>query len=659
MKIFIAIVLLAPLFAQSPVPGTEPSTAPSIAPPTARSAATPVPDDEQWLTGSIDLGYRWRTGVAGSFETYRSVVNLGSGPKLLGTEFTMIDPKKRLFDRLEVRAYDWGGDPYSTLHVNAKKSRLYEFNAEYRNIAYFNNLPSFADPLFARGIVLNEQSFDTHRRFTSLQLDLLPGNWFIPYLAFDRDADTGTGVNAFVTGGNEYAVPTKIRNSVNTYRGGVRLELHRFHVTVEQGGTTFKDDQNVYSTSGTNFGNNSTPLIGQTLNLTGLSQAYGIRGTGVYTKGMATANPFSWLDLYGQILYGNSNNQVHYRDYETGNLADISQLLFYTSQQYLLSAEAKLPHTSASVGAEFRPLQRVRILQSWLTDRLSGSSSATSTGTNTAAGLRLGNSLASNYNQEQVDILWDIFPKMTLRGGYRYVWGDASDVILPLSELTGFERGRLRQNTGIAGVNYRASQKLSLNGLVESSRSGGTYFRTSLYNYQKVRMQARYKITPSLQLAGDVNLLKNQNPTAGSHYDYSGHQESLSVTWSPTALKSLSFQGNYTRSTVRSTISYLIPQTLTPELDAYRENGHIVSILLDGNLKAFGKIAKLSGGGSFVISSGSRPTSYFQPFLKVVVPVNKQLAWVSEWHYYGFAESFFIFENFRTNLFTTGVRFTR
>src|SRR5450432_4017888 len=112
---------------------------------------------EDWLQGSVDVGYRWQPGVGGSMETYRSVVNLGSGPKLLGTEFTILDPKKRLFDRVDVRAYDWGGDPYSTLHVDAVKKKLYDFRADYRNIAYFNDLPSFADPLLARGISIDEQ----------------------------------------------------------------------------------------------------------------------------------------------------------------------------------------------------------------------------------------------------------------------------------------------------------------------------------------------------------------------------------------------------------------------------------------------------------------------------------------------------------------------
>src|SRR5215469_2839095 len=54
------------------------------------AAASPVPTGEKWVTGFIELGYRWRTDVGGSKETYRSIVNLGSGLKLIGTEFTVI-----------------------------------------------------------------------------------------------------------------------------------------------------------------------------------------------------------------------------------------------------------------------------------------------------------------------------------------------------------------------------------------------------------------------------------------------------------------------------------------------------------------------------------------------------------------------------------------
>ena len=59
------------------------------------------------------------------------------------------------------------------------------------------------------------------------------------------------------------------------------------------------------------------------------------------------------------------------------------------------------------------------------------------------------------------------------------------------------------------------------------------------------------------------------------------------------------------------------------------------------------------------ISSGSRPTSYYQPVVKLWVPLGKHVAWFSNWEYYGYGEAFYLYEGFRTNLVTTGLRLTR
>ena len=294
MRLLLAIVSLLPLSAQeppkppaAPSPAAQAPAAPVPAANKPAEAPSPAPAAEQWLTGSVDVGYRWQTGVGGSFDTYRSFVNLGSGPKLLGADFTIVDPKSRVFDHVHVRASSWGDDPYSTFHMVVKKMKLYQFKVDYRNIAYFDYLPSYADPLLARGIVLNEQSFDTRRRYSSFQLDLLPGNWFMPYLAVDLNSGSGTGATTFVSDGNEFPVPNTLRDRTNLYRGGVHLELRRFHATLEEGGTTFKDDQSVYTAAGSpnNFGNSTTPLFGQKLYLGSLLASYGIRGNSTYSKG--------------------------------------------------------------------------------------------------------------------------------------------------------------------------------------------------------------------------------------------------------------------------------------------------------------------------------------------------------------------------------------
>src|SRR5580698_9054901 len=224
MRAFLAMCVAVPLLAQQPAA----PPVPAVAPTTASDAPSPVPSAEPALSGWIDLGYRWQTGVGGSLDTYRSIINLGSGPKFLGTDFTLADPKHRWFDTIRVRADSWGDEPSSSLHVEAKKSGVYDFNADYRDFAYFNFLPSYADPLFGQGIVLDEESFDTRRKIAALSLDIRPGHWWSPYVGWDHDSSAGVCASVFVTDSNEYPVPNTLRDSTDVYRGGIRFEKPHF-----------------------------------------------------------------------------------------------------------------------------------------------------------------------------------------------------------------------------------------------------------------------------------------------------------------------------------------------------------------------------------------------------------------------------------------------
>jgi len=619
----------------------------------AAATPSPIPKSESFATGWIDLGYRWVSDSGGSFDTYRSLVNLGSGPKLLGTEFTLTHPRHRLFDRLRVRAYNLGGDPYQTVHVDADKSKLYQFSADYRDIVYFDVLPSWADPLFSRGILLNEQAYDTRRKMGNYQLDLLPGSRIIPYLNWEYNSSAGTGTAAFFTDANQFPVPDRQKELTSVYRAGIRFELRRFHATLEQGGTTFKEDQQLLQNSGSaNQGNVSTSVLGQTTDLTGLLAAYGIRGSSIYTRGQFTAEPTPWLDLYGQFLYGQPKNDTNYQQIVTGNLLQFNPLLLYTSQSFLLSSTAKLPHITGTYGAEIRPVSRVRIAASWMTDRLHNAGSAASTTSEL-----LNSGLVNNYSQAEINLFYDATSKLMVRGGYRHVWGDASDAVLPPAGLVSADRASLRRNIGLGGFRYQPAPKLSLTAEAEVGSSGAAYFRTSLYNYQRVRAQTRYQAMKTLTVAAAFSGLLNHNPTPGVHSDYQALQESLSFFWIPG--KAWNLQGTYTRSTVHSTLGYLDPGTLLPETSRYRDNAHTVTALFEMKPSIRGVTPTITAGGSFFISSGSRPTNYYQPIVRIRLPLTKQLAWFSEWRYYGYGEAFYIYEGFRTHMLTTGLRLTR
>jgi hypothetical protein len=652
------------------------ASAQAAAPAQTTSASTtsnPAPNPgNDWFSGWFEVGYRWGSGVGGSLETYRSFVNLGSGPKLLGTEFSITDPKHRLFDQIDVRAYNWGDEPSETLHADVKKKKWYELNADYRDFAYFDNLPSFADPLLSQGVFLDEQAFDTRRHLGSYSLDLLPGNWIVPYLAFERDADSGIGTDTFVSFPNEFPMPFTNADRTNLYRGGVRIEKRHFHVTLEQGGTTFSSSENQYQSpsSPVNYGNNPVPFFGQNIDLQSLADAYGITGSSVYTKGLITVNAGRYLDLYGQYLFSEPQTNVNYTQDANGNFVVENQLLFYTSQGYLLSSAARLPHNSASFGAEARPFKGVRLIENWLTDRLHEAGSANS---GNALGIPTGSpalassvltqeilaaSLASNYNQNEANILYDPWAKLSLRVGYRYVWGRAMDDVLPAADLVSADMAKMRSNVGLVGFTYRPLQKFTLSGSGEFAASGGEYFRTSLYNYQKLTGKARYQATKTLTLSADFLLLNNHDPQPGVDYEFSSHQESLTLLWTPPK-QGWDFEGSYTRATIYSNIGYIEPETFGPQLSLYRDNAHNASTLFHIKLgKSKGPAPQLAAGGSLFISSGSRPTAYYQPQARLTVPWGKRTNLFAQWTYYGYGEAFYLYEGFRTHLVTVGLRFT-
>jgi len=651
MKTWLLLLATVPLAAQD---ATQTPAAPDT------NAVPPVTQTEKMITGSVDLGYRWFSGAGGSLDTYRSVVDFGSGVRLLGLDLSLESAAKKYFDRINARGAGWGGDPYNTAHVDAVRHDWYNFTFDYRNVAYFNFMPSFADPTLANGIFLNQQAFDTHRRMMDFELDLRPGKWLVPYLAYSHDSGFGTGISDFVNGLNSYAVADRPRDASANYRGGVRIELKKFHVTLEQGGTTFKDDQQVF-TSNQNFGNNTTPILGQQLFLNDLTQAYGVRGDSIYSKALLTANPTPWLDIFGEFLYSRPTTDVNYSQFNAGQFVDLTTLLFYASELDVVNAASRQPHTTGTIGFEIRPTKRLRVIESWMTDRLHNASSEALNQqiVTPAAGALLTSftdRLVMNYNREQVDALYDLTSRITLRGGYRYEWGDGLTQGALISGLA-TETGQLKRNVGLAGVSYRAFEKLSFSIDFEGASGDGAYFRTSLQNYQKARIQARYRVKPSLVLAARFTVLNNENPDPAVNYNFLSRDNSLSVTWNPNNGKWVTVTGDYTRATLRSDLSYIVPQDFTSAQSSYRDNVHDASTLVDLLIPGFGgKGPKLGMGGSLLRSSGSRPTQYYQPIMRLTTPTFKHMNWYGEWRYYGFAEPFYLYEGFRANLLTLGVR---
>ena len=179
-----------------------------------------------------------------------------------------------------------------------------------------------------------------------------------------------------------------------------------------------------------------------------------------------------------------------------------------------------------------------------------------------------------NYNQEQIDVLYDLSNRITLHGGWRYVWGDAETLAGELSQTGPFVSGQLKRNTGIGGLTYHALDKLTINLDFEGASSDDIYFRTSLNDYKKGRARARYQVAKALSLQANFQVLNNQNPAQGINYSFQSRDNALSIFWTPDSAKRISLMGEYDRSTLSSNIDYLTLPFLTSSVSQYRDNAH-------------------------------------------------------------------------------------
>jgi len=169
---------------------------------------------------SIEFGDRI-TENSGNAQMYDTLVNLQSGPRLLGQELSMrpITRGGGLFDTLYLSSFGFGGDPYDMARLRIEKSKWYDFVALYRRDHNFFDYNLFANPLtlnpgitncstVAGGAVrpcaaaFNPQADyfytnsphlqDTVRNMGDFNLILFPQSVIRVRLGFERNNNTGT-----------------------------------------------------------------------------------------------------------------------------------------------------------------------------------------------------------------------------------------------------------------------------------------------------------------------------------------------------------------------------------------------------------------------------------------------------------------------------------
>ncbi|MHB8888324.1 MAG: hypothetical protein ACYC46_05850 [Acidobacteriaceae bacterium] len=209
---------------------------------------------------SVDLGGHI-ADYSGSGPMYDTLVNLQSGPRILGhfLEMHAVPGAKHLFfDNLTTSSFGYGGDPNNMTILRMSKGKLYDFRGLFRRDRQYFDYNLLANPLIPATsntyvpALDSPHLFNTVRRMTDVDLTFLPLSVISFRAGYSQNVAEGPSYSS-VHFGADALLLQNWRNSTDTWTAGVDWKAYRKTlVSYDEIITHYKGDTN-WQLAGLNY----------------------------------------------------------------------------------------------------------------------------------------------------------------------------------------------------------------------------------------------------------------------------------------------------------------------------------------------------------------------------------------------------------------------
>jgi hypothetical protein len=248
MGMAIALMMAGTAVAQTPAPD-----------------AAPVVQDGYAIHNTVDLGGHI-ANVTGSGAMYDTLVNIQSGPRVLGQGFTMHaapGTKHELLDDLSAFGSGFGGDPNVYTKLDASKGKVYEFSGFFRRDRLYSDYDLLANPNIPYGLgtpigpsnapvgtylqpQINQSPvmFNIVRRMTDTNLTIAPLSKFTARLGYSHYTMEGPALSPSYTILKYNALLEQYqRNGSDDYLGAIDWKPQpKTKITFEMQANHYKND---------------------------------------------------------------------------------------------------------------------------------------------------------------------------------------------------------------------------------------------------------------------------------------------------------------------------------------------------------------------------------------------------------------------------------
>lgn len=613
------------------------------------------------ITDSFETGYRWSL-VGGDLGMYRSDVNYGNGPRVLGSNLTVNskDGHGNYFDEIVLNTIGLGNDPYQAVTLRIQKNGLYRYDMTWRLDDYYN--PGLT-------VSAGLHQMDTGRRIQDHELTLFPQSNLRFELGYSRNTQTGpalSSIQLFDDRGVAFPYFTDVRRQWNEYRVGLTALFAGFTLTLRHNWEFYKDD-----TPATFTGSEASnvPLDLTTLQTFQRSEPY--HGSNPGWLGNLHASHKLW-GINALMTYVSGSGNFAMDEMATG----LSRFGGAANQQVLMNGTAQRPVFAGDFSASLFPTDKLTVVNNTTVHntRIDGDSYLTqyNNGTGQATTLNF-DFLGVRTVANSTDVNYRLRPWLGFYAGYVY-----SDRQIRLEEafaypqIFGTASSNLYQsdshlNAERLGIRIRPVKAFTVNLDGELGHADHPLATISDRNYHTLGGRVQYR-TRKLQLGAQYRLVYNENaPLNLLSFSSRTRTASASASWAPRDW--LSFDASYTHLHL-DTVGALqffagasFSQLQTAYSSIYVSNIHAANL---GVRFSAGKRADLFVGYTITKDTGDGratqvpagvtdpvqaqldafqtfPLTFQSPMARVSVRISPKVRWNAGYQYYGYGEQFQLF----------------
>ena len=538
------------------------------------------------IHSSIEAGYR-SSVVSGSGDMYDTLVNLQTGPRILGQTLSMhsTDHMGVLFDNLYVNSFGWGGEPNNALRLRADKNKWYDLQGSFRRDQSFSDFDLLANPLnpppppAPGGSTPSIQAqdsphlFDTTRRMSDMDLTLLPQSRVSLRLGYSHNNMTGPSFSS-IHEGTEAPLFQPVNTTLNSYRLGVDWRIApRTVLSYDQFLDYYKGDTDTslapfepamlpspgvgsvelgLSIDTVNkepcavpTGQPSLIVNGVLTNITcsayfSYARSERVRTSTPTERLSLRSSYFPRVEILGSYSYSSAVSSTPLNESFSGLITRTNTLAFTGTGTGAANRISDVVDLEATVHLT----QRLRLIEKFYFwayripengDFIENDYScatppcnllSTPLTTPTVTPTVIQSSFNQDWKKNQLELAWDISKKIGARIGYRY--GDRN-----FNHFNDFLPGDLDhfvglEKTALFGLWARPTHALRLNFDLEHTNYNAVFVRISPRKEARYRFQTTYTPRPWMVVGGSINILQDSNADALTQYV--GHNQNYGLT---------------------------------------------------------------------------------------------------------------------------------